>query len=117
MAIAIELTSRYKRPISRMMVRSARERLSIPSAPPGRRCAATSVKVTTAKPRIAKITSRKARDEREGEPPTRETVLGRLVEWDRAVKDRSVTGQINALEALAAAAWRLADHLEQAQAA
>lgn len=117
MAIAIELTSRYKRPISRMMVRSARERLSIPSAPPGRRCVATSVKVSTAKARIAKITARRARDEREGEPASWEIVLARLVDGDRAKKDRSVTGQINALEALAAAAWRLADHLEQAQAA
>jgi hypothetical protein len=103
--------------VSRKTVRLARERLGIPSLPPGPRPTVVSVKVPDRKPRIVKITSRKARDEREGTLASREAVLGWLVEWDRALKERSVTAQINALEALAAAAWRLADHLEQAQAA
>lgn len=119
MSIALELTARYKRPISRMMVRLARERLGIPSLPPGRRPQPrpTSARPDLRKPRIVKITARKTRDDREGTPASWESVLGRLVDSDQAKKARNVPGQITALEALAAAAWRLADQLDQAQAA
>lgn len=104
--------------VSRGKIREARKRAGAPSLPRGRpRANATSVKPDTRKPRIVKITSRRARDEQTGEPASWETVLARLVDGDRAKKARSVTAQINALESLAAAAWRLADHLEQAQAA
>lgn len=110
MAIAIDLH------VSRKTVRLARERLGIPSLPPGRRPRhrIASVAAPARKPSIVKITAKRTRA---SDPPSSYTVLGLVGEWVKRTKTRDAAGQIDALHTLAAEAWRLADHLEQAQAA
>jgi hypothetical protein len=109
LAIAIDLTRRYKRAISRGAVRRARERLGIPSAPPGRRCIVTSEKPRTDRTAAQRILGRLIRDVRDGTPPTYGTLMKRFVELDRARKARNPSAEQAALEALAAAAGLILD--------
>lgn len=114
-AIALELTAKYERSISRKTVMVARERLGIPSLPPGRRRTEATVRVLPRRPArepaAMRIVARMAREQREDDlEVSYDLLLGRFVNVDRARKAGDRLGLLEELEALGAAAGLLLDH-------
>lgn len=103
--------------VSHARVAEARLRAGIRSLPPGRRRGQTVRVVESRESVLLRIAEQAGREASTGELPTWGAALACFADGDRARRDHDRTRERNAAVALAAAALRLAEHLERLEAA